>query len=344
VETIRRLLPAMFENLPLYPEQASTMAQPVDVLYLVWWALSALFSSLIFGGMLFMGVRYRRRRASQVGAADTHAPMVEMLSMSIPFVIAMAMFAWGARVYVDLRRPPQNAVEYLAFGKQWMWKYQHPSGLREINNLTVPVDTPIKMTLTSEDVIHSFFVPAFRVKQDVVPGRYTSVWFEATKVGRYHMFCAEYCGTEHSMMGGYVDVVDQDDYDVFLRREGSPTQTPASSGEQLFTSLACVNCHVGEDSPRGPSLHGLFGEAVQMASGEQVRADETYLRESILVPQAKLVAGYPVLMPTFQGQVTEEQLADLIQYIKELGSSTGLPARTRDPAVADGPATVASGG
>jgi cytochrome c oxidase subunit II len=319
VETLRQFLPAFFQYLPLYPEQASTMAAPVDFLYLVWVALSFVVSVLIVGFTVYFGVRYRRRRVGDTGEADFEAPIVEMLSMGVPFVIAMAMFAWGTKVYVDLRRPPEDALEYFAFGKQWMWKYQHPNGLREINDLTVPVDTPIKMTLASEDVLHAFFVPAFRIKQDVVPGRYNVVWFEATKTGQFRILCAEYCGTDHSKMGGMVTVLEKEEYEAWLRGEQQPQTSPAAAGEDLFTSLACATCHGAEDTERGPSLHGLFGSDVRLASGATVRVDDQYLRESIVDPAQKLRSGFRPLMPTFAGQVSEEQVATLVHYIKNLG-------------------------
>lgn len=317
---IRNALPDIFKNFPLFPPQASSRAGEVDALYLTWLAVSVFFSVLIFAAIVYLMIRYRRRHHGEVGAPETHAPVVEAISMIVPFAIAMAMFVWGAAVYVDLRRPPENAVEYLAFGKQWMWKYQHPNGLREINNLTIPVDTPIKVTLTSEDVIHAFWVPAFRVKQDVLPGRYTTVWFEATQTGEFHMMCAEYCGTEHSLMGGTVTVLERDEYESWLREESAPMAAPASTGASLFTALACTTCHQEGDSKRGPSLHGLFGKEVTLASGETIRVDETYIRESILEPNRKVVSGYMALMPTFQGQVTEEQLASLVLYLKTLGT------------------------
>ena len=321
IENIKNAMPQLFEYLPLHPEQASSVALPVDVVYYVWMGLSLFFSVLIAAAAIFMMVRYRRRAPGQVGAPETHAPVIEALSISIPFAIAMAMFVWGAKVYLDLRRPPEAAVEYFAFGKQWMWKFQHPNGLREINHLTVPLDTPIRMTMTSEDVIHSFFVPAFRVKQDVLPGRYTTVWFTATEPGEYHLFCAEYCGTEHSLMRGTVTVLEREEYEAWLRLESDPAHASpaAATGEELFTSLACVTCHQDSDTSRGPALDGLFGSEVRLASGETVEVDENYLRRSILEPMAEIRAGFQPVMPTFAGQVSEEQLADLVVYLKSLG-------------------------
>ena len=291
----------------------------------------------LFAIIIFLAVRYRRRHAAEVGAGELHAPAIELVSMVIPFVVAMAMFVWGTKVFIDIRDTPKNAVEYFAFGKQWMWKYQHPNGRRQINDLTVPVDTPIKMTMTSEDVIHSWWVPAFRVKHDVVPGRYTTVWFEATQTGEFHQFCAEYCGSEHSLMGGTIRVLEQDEYEAWLQADDTGT-VPTSSGEQLFTSLACSTCHQDRDDSRGPALKGVFGSEVQIAGGDSVIADETYIRESILNPRAKVRAGFMPLMPTFEGQVSEEQLLDLIKYIRTLDRDTQT-AEIAGPAAA-----VATGG
>lgn len=334
LDFLKDYIPGLFNKVPLFPEQASSMAGEVDLLTFTWVAISFISGTAIVAAILFFMVRYRRRAINEVGGHETHAPMVELISMAVPFVIVMAMFAWGTKVFIDLERVPDDAVEYFAFGKQWMWKYQHPNGLREINDLTIPVNTPIRMTMTSEDVIHSFYVPAFRVKQDVLPGRYTTVWFEATKTGTYRQLCAEYCGSEHSLMGGVVRVLEKEEYEAWLRGE-TPATTPAASGEQLFTSLACSTCHQDGETMRGPSLHGLFGSEVQLASGETVTADESYIRESIVDPRAHIVAGYTPLMPTFQGQVTEEELYDLVDYIKNLPPTAAAEAPQ---------ATVAGGG
>jgi cytochrome c oxidase subunit 2 len=246
----------------------------------------------------------------------------------IPLIIMLAMFAWGTRVFFQLYRPPVDAIEYTAIGKQWMWKVQHPGGQREINTLHIPIGQPIKVQLASEDVIHSFYVPAFRVKQDAVPGRYTSVWFNATKPGVYHLFCAEYCGTEHSRMIGSVIAMEPQDYENWLAG-GAAGQSMAASGGELFQSLACVTCHragATAQLARGPALEGLHGSQVKLADGRTVIADDTYIRESILNPNAKLVAGWDPVMPTFQGQVTEEQVTQLIAYIRTLGPLGSSPA------------------
>jgi cytochrome c oxidase subunit 2 len=229
----------------------------------------------------------------------------------------MIMFAWGANIFFKESRPPKDAMQIYVVAKQWMWKLQHMEGQREINELHIPVGRPVKLTMTSEDAIHSFFVPAFRTKQDVVPGRYSTTWFTATKPGKYHLFCAEYCGTKHSGMTGWIYAMEPQDYQAWLSG-GRSFGSLAENGEKLFQDLACGNCHKADGSGRCPSLVGLFGRSVQLADGRFVNADEAYLRESILQPNAKIVAGYQPLMPTFQGQVTEEGVLELIEYIKSL--------------------------
>jgi len=238
-------------------------------------------------------------------------------------VIAMFIFVWGAKVYFEVLRPPETALEFYVVGKQWMWKVQHPTGQREINEMHVPRGVSVKLTMTSEDVIHSFFVPAFRVKRDVLPGRFVAAWFNATKVGEYHLFCSQYCGTAHSQMTGKIIVMEPADYSAWLAgRTGEP---PAVAGRKLFEKLGCATCHQADASGRGPSLIGVFGRPVQLVGGGKLLADETYVRESVLNPQAKLVLGYEGIMPTFTGQVDEERLVELIAYIKSLAAPTPAP-------------------
>ncbi len=312
---------------PLFPQQASSLAGEVDMLYFAWLAVSAVFGTLITVLVLYFMGRYRRRSPDERGKPEKASMLLEIVWSAIPLVIALGMFVWGTKVFFDYARPPGDAVEYFVTGKQWMWKVQHPSGVREINDLHVPVGVPIKLTMTSEDVIHSFYMPAFRVKQDVLPGRYTTVWFRATQTGRFHLFCAEYCGAEHSKMGGWITVMTPEEYEAWLGG-GPSSQPPAEVGKELFTSLACNTCHMAGPTQRGPVLDQVYGSEVQLATGRTVTADETYLRESILNPTAKIVAGFQPLMPTFQGQVSEEQLNALIAYIKSLhgASSAGATA------------------
>ncbi len=314
----------MRQDLPLFPPAASTGAHQVDMITYTWLVISVFFTLLIAGLILFFMARYRRRRADAVGAPTGSPLLLEIVWSGIPLLITLAMFAWGAKVFFFVYRPPSNAVEYFAVGKQWMWKFQHPEGNREINELHVPVGQPIKMIMTSEDVIHSFYVPAFRMKQDVLPGRYTTTWFEADRPGTYHLFCAEYCGTEHSRMGGSIVVMAPTDYEAWLSG-AQPGQSMVASGAQLFQSLACNTCHRPGPgiAARGPRLEGLFGHQVALADGRTVVANEDYIRESILSPAAKVTAGYQPIMPTFQGQVTEEQLVQLLAYVKSLSATPG---------------------
>jgi cytochrome c oxidase subunit 2 len=304
--------------LPLFPVQASTVSGQVDALLFFLLGVSAFFAIGIAAALVLFAVLYRRRSEDEVPEKMHGVLALELVWSVIPLGLAMIMFFWGARVYFTLTRPPPGAEEVLAVGKQWMWKFQHADGRREINELHVPIGRPIRLLMSSEDVIHSFFVPAFRVKQDVLPGRYSTAWFEATRLGRYHLFCAEYCGTEHSRMVGSVVVLDPSQYEEWLAGT-PPAQSPVAAGEALFTQLGCQTCHKQEGTGLGPKLAGLPGRAVELQSGGTTTADEGYIRESILEPQAKLVKGFLPVMPTFQGRVTEEQMLQLIAYIKSLG-------------------------
>jgi cytochrome c oxidase subunit 2 len=310
----------MKSTFPLFPDSASAHSQQVDALYIIWALISIFFTILIAGLIVYFMSRYRRRHAEEVGQRERSAVLLEILWSVVPLAIMLVMFAWGTRVFFELYRPPADAIEYTAIGKQWMWKIQHPEGQREINTLHMPVGQSIRMRLASEDVLHSFYIPAFRVKQDAVPGRYTSLWFKATKPGVYHLFCAEYCGTEHSRMIGSIIVMEPRDYESWLAG-GTAGKSMVASGSDLFTSLACVTCHRASPgvTQRGPKLEGVYGTPVKLADGRTVTADDNYIRESILNPAAKVVAGYDPVMPTFQGQITEEQLTELIAYVRSLG-------------------------
>ena len=307
----------MFSGFSLFPEQASTMAGRVDALYFFLVGLSGFFSILIAGLIVYFAVKFRRRSPQAVGAEIHGGMMLEITWTVLPLFIVLGIFVWGASVFFAMSRPPDETINIYVVGKQWMWKFQHLDGQREINELHVPVGRPVKMIMTSEDVIHDFFVPAFRTKADVIPGRYTSVWFQPTKPGRYHLFCAEYCGTRHSGMIGQVVVMDPSEYQTWLSG-GTPEGSLASAGAKLFADLACNTCHRPDAQGRGPVLEGLFENTVTLQSGETVTVDEAYIRESILTPSAKIAAGFQPIMPTFQGLVTEEQLLELIEYVKSL--------------------------
>jgi cytochrome c oxidase subunit II len=320
----------MWENFPLFPDSASTVAGDVDAIYFAALAVSAFFSLLIAVAVLFLAVRYKRTSPDQVGVPERANWILEIIWSVIPLLILLGLFWWGAQVFFKLTRPPQHAVEYFTVGKQWMWKFQHPEGNREINQLHVPVGTAIRLTMTSEDVIHSFFVPAFRVKADAIPGRYTSVWFEATKTGTFPLYCTEYCGAEHSRMIGQVVVMEPHAYAAWLNA-GNVGIPMLASGAELFTQLACNTCHREDGSARAPQLAGLAGSQVALHDGSSATADDDYLRESILTPAEKIVAGYQPVMPTYKGQITEEQLLQLVTYIKSLGATVkpGSPSQAR---------------
>jgi cytochrome c oxidase subunit 2 len=310
----------MPKNFPLLPPSASTLSGDVDAVYLFGVAVATVFSVLIFCAVLFLAVRFRRRSPDEHGTPERALIWLEIAWSVIPLVIMLGMFGWGAKVFFDLHRPPANATEYFVVGKQWMWKFQHPTGNREINELHVPMGSPVRLTMTSEDVIHSFYVPAFRSKSDVIPGRYSSLWFQATRTGTFPLFCAEYCGAEHSRMIGQVVVMEPRDYEAWLVR-GASGQTVVASGADLFGALSCNTCHRTDSAARAPQLTGIYGREVTLADGAKVTADDNYLRESILNPAAKVVAGYQPVMPTFKGQISEEQLLQLLNYIKSLAAA-----------------------
>jgi len=308
---------------PLFPERASTMAGRVDALYFFLLGIAVFFSLLIAGLIVFYAVRYRRRSPDDVGS-DAHGSMwLEVAWTVIPALITIVIFVWSSSVYFAMTSPPAETLNVYVVGKQWMWKFQHLDGQREINELHVPVGRAVKLIMTSEDVIHDVFVPAFRIKADVLPGRYTNIWFQATTPGRYHLFCAEYCGTRHSGMVGEVIVMEPADYQAWLSG-GSAEGSLASVGEKLFQQLACITCHRADSQGRGPVLQGLFGKTVQLQNGETVVADEAYIRESILHPAAKITSGFQPIMPTFQGLISEEQLLELVEYVKSLHAEQPL--------------------
>ncbi|MBI3653487.1 MAG: cytochrome c oxidase subunit II [Acidobacteria bacterium] len=326
-------LPLLFNWIPFAPEQGSTIAESVDYLYLFLVGLTIFFGVAISAAVFYFAVKYRRRSEDEYPAQIEGSMKLEVLWIVVPFIIVMVIFWWSASVYFKIFRPPSDPLDIYVVGKQWMWKFEHPDGQREINELHVPIGRRIKLTMGSEDVIHSLFVPAFRVKADVVPGRITSVWWEPTKPGRYELFCAEYCGTKHSGMIGWIVVQEPADYQAWLSGSSSGGSL-ASNGEKLFQTLACNSCHKSDQSGRGPALEGIFGKQQALQGGQTVLADENYIRESILNPRAKVVAGYDPVMPTFQGLVSEEQLLQLIAYVKSLGqkSEGGAPKTILPPA------------
>lgn len=328
----------MFSGIPLFPEQASTIAPEVDYLYFFVLGVTAFFALAVVIAVVIFAIKYRDRTGDQVGAPITGSIPLELTWSLVPFFVAMVMFIWATAVFFHIVRPPDQTLEIYSTGKRWMWRFQHVGGQSEINELHVPRGRAVKVTFTSEDVLHDLFIPAFRVKADAIPGRYSAIWFTATKAGEYHLFCAEYCGTRHSGMIGRVVVMEPYEYQAWLSG-GVAGQSMTARGEQLFQQLACTTCHLMDGRGRGPSLAGVFGSRVTLANGSSVMADESYLRESILHSQAKIVAGYQPLMPTFQGLVSEEGLMSLMEYIKSLpaGNNTGsVVERAAQTAPAEG--------
>jgi cytochrome c oxidase subunit II len=320
----------MFSRIPFFPVQASTLAADVDALYLFIVAITAFFGILVTVVVIYFAAKYRTDDPLKVGARIHGSIPLELAWSIIPFLITIVIFVWASSVYFDLYRPPDQTLDIYATGKRWMWKFQHLDGQNEINELHVPAGRPIKVTFTSEDVLHSLYFPAFRTKADAIPGRYSTVWFTPTIIGEHHIFCAEYCGTNHSGMIGKVVVMEPTAYEAWLT--GSvPGVSLVSRGERLFSDLACNTCHLSDGRGRGPSLTNKFGSAERLASGGTVAVDEAYVRESILMPQAKLVDGYQPLMPTFQGLVSEENVMALVEYVKSMRAPSPAVSRAEAP-------------
>src|SRR5690242_17078830 len=321
----------MWQYLPLWPARASTLADRTDALMIFMLAVTGFFTIMIFILIFIFAMKYRRARnpvATQIEGSN----VLEATWTLIPFGIFLIMYIWGAAIYMAWAQPPSDAEEIFVVGKQWMWKFQHPEGQREIDQLHVPLGRPIVLTMVSQDVIHGMFLPEFRVKQDVLPGRYTRTWFQTTKPGRYHIYCHEYCGTMHSGMIGEVVVMEPADYQAWLSG-GNAEGSLASTDQKLFQQLGCTTCHRFDTQGRGPNLVGLFGKPVLLDDGRTVTADENYIRESILNPGAKVVAGFRPIMPTFQGIVNEEQLLSLVAYVKSISQPEQREPVSNRPAV-----------
>jgi cytochrome c oxidase subunit II len=313
----------MNTELRFWPDSASSVSGEVNFFFILMVVLCTSVAVAIASFLIYSAIRYRRRHNDEMGRPTRYVVSVEVAWTVVPFILFMGMFAWGSKLYFDIERPPDNAIPMYAIGKQWMWKVQHPEGQREINELHIPVGRPVKLTMISQDVIHSFFIPAFRTKQDVLPGRYTTTWFEATQPGKYHLFCAEYCGTKHSGMIGWIYAMAPNDYQTWLT-QGAAEGSLASQGEKYFHQFGCANCHHFESQGRAPNLRDLYGRRVEITGGPTVVADESYIRESILDPNAKVVYGFrPNVMPNFTGQLNEQQLLALISYVKALGPQPG---------------------
>jgi cytochrome c oxidase subunit 2 len=310
-------------NFPLVPEQASSMSGQVDILFYFLVALTLGVLAVVFVPMFSFLYLYRQGSPADRTPPNIKSWKVEVAWTAIPLVIVTGIFFWGALLYMRLKVPPpeKDALEVNIIGKQWMWNVQHPEGKRELNALHVPLGRTVRLQMTSQDVIHDFYVPAFRMKEDVVPGRYTTQWFKATKLGSFHLFCSKLCGMGHAQMVGWVTVMTPSDYQAWLNQGGAQASLVAR-GERLFRTLGCSGCHGENSQIRAPSLHGLYGHPVPLDTGEIVTADDRYIHDSILLPQKQIVASYAPIMPTYQGQIDEAEVFQLIQYIKSMANDT----------------------
>ncbi len=300
----------------LFPAEASTIAPYADALYFFLLLITvigiALVGTLVFG----FSIRYRRAR-NPVATQIEGSTLLEATWTIIPLALFLIVFVWGALLYFRIYTPPTNSMNVYIIGKQWMWKAEHPGGQHEINALHVPIGQPVQLTMISQDVFHSFSIPDFRVKREVIPGRYSTVWFQATTPGVYHLFCTQYCGTLHSGMIGEITAMSPEDYHRWTQLSTSG-MSMAQNGERLFASMGCNACHSGQAAARGPNLAGVYGARLQLASGSSVTVNDAYLRDSILNPSQNVTAGYAPIMPTYQGQISEDGLIDIVEYIKSL--------------------------
>ena len=300
----------------LFPAEASTIAPYTDALYF-FLLLITVVGILLVGTLVFgFSIRYRREK-NPVATQVEGSTLLEATWTIIPLAIFLVVFFCFDLLYFVIYTPPTNSMNIYVVGKQWMWKAEHPGGQHEINALHVPIGRPVQLTMISQDVFHSFSIPDFRVKREVIPGRYSTVWFEATTPGVYHIFCTQYCGTLHAGMIGQVTALSPEDYDKWTQLSTSGMSL-AQNGERLYNSMGCNACHNGSAAARGPSLAGVYGARLQLANGSAVTVNEAYLRDSILNPSQHVTAGYAPIMPTYQGQISEDGLIDLVEYIKTL--------------------------
>jgi len=326
----------MTANVLLFWEAASSVAGEVNAFFVCMLILCTVVAVGIASFLIYCAIRYHRKAENELGSQTRYNIPAETLWTVVPFVLFIGMFIWGAKMYFDIVRPPDNTINMYVVAKQWMWKVQHPEGQREINELHIPAGRAVKLTMTSEDVIHSFFVPAFRTKQDVLPGRYTTIWFAAQKPGKYHLFCAQYCGTSHSGMIGWIYVMNPREYQAWLT-EGAAEGSLASTGEKYFHQFGCANCHNFTNQGRCPDLRNLYMRPVQLTTGQTVLADDSYIREKLRDPDAQIPWGFASnVMPNFTGIVSEDQIVALISYIKALGPAPGT-LEPASPGAAPGP-------
>jgi cytochrome c oxidase subunit 2 len=308
----------LIQDFPWWPATASRYARDVNFLFGGLVAVAFLTAGFVFFLLLLFANKYRHGSNADRSGTVKKTWRIEVAWTVVTLLIFVGLALWGARLYLQLYNPPPNALQIFIVGKQWMWKAQHPGGQREINELHVPVGQDVRLVMASQDVIHSFYVPALRIKQDVVPGRYETMWFRPDRVGRYHLFCAEYCGTDHAHMGGWITVMKPRDFADWLRAQGGEG-TLAAQGQELFRRYGCSGCHNPGGTVRAPDLNGVFGSPVPLSDGRVVIADDRYIRDSILNPKGQVAAGYAPIMPTFEGQISEDDLAKLVAYIQSIG-------------------------
>jgi len=314
----------MLAEIAIWLPPASTTAVRVDLLTLALTIICGSVGLLIACLLFYFSIRYRRRAGESGNPPATHqSHTLEWFWTLTPLAIFIGIFVWSGTIYYSAFSPPSDATPLYVVGKQWMWKFQHPEGQREISTLHVPTGRPVKLVMISEDVIHSFFVPAFRLHMDVLPQRYTSAWFEATKPGTYHLFCSQYCGTSHAGMIGQVIAMEPAEYQAWLTY--SADGSLAMQGRQVFQKYRCLSCHSATSSARAPSLENLFGSRVPLKDGRVVIADDSYIRESIYQPSAKIAAGHLDVMPSFAGQISEEEVIALIAYFRSLEAGETPP-------------------
>jgi cytochrome c oxidase subunit 2 len=305
-------------QIPVWPERAGAYAAQLDFLFICLLVIGFLTAGLVVFLLVFFAAKYRHDSPAVRSGTPVKTWRWEVGWTAFSLLVFIGLGIWGADIYLHLYNPPPRALQIFIIGKQWMWEAQHPGGQREINALHVPIGEDVRLVMASQDVIHSFYIPALRIKQDVVPGRYETMWFRADRPGRYHLFCAEYCGTDHARMGGWVTVMEQRAFADWLRMQGGQGSL-AAQGASLFRSYGCSGCHGAGGAVRAPPLEGVFGSPVPLSDGSVVVADDTYIRDSILDPKAQVAAGYQPVMPTFAGQVSEGDLAKLLAYIQSIG-------------------------
>ncbi|HLX63180.1 MAG TPA: cytochrome c oxidase subunit II [Planctomycetota bacterium] len=305
----------------LFPNESSTFAGRVDALFLFILGVGVFFSILIAALIVYFSIRYRRVSVNAFATPAATRTWLELTWTGIPMALTMGIYLWGSKLYFTAYRPPADALDIHVIGKQWMWKVQHPEGRREINELHVPINQPVRLVLISQDVIHDFYMPEFRIKQDVLPGRYTYAWFEANRLGESHLFCAQYCGNQHANMIGRVVVMEPAAYTAWLRGIAPDQPSMLDAGERLYAQFACNTCH----GVRAPTLAGLYGSVVHFENGSSAVADESYLRDHILNPRNRTVSGFQSIMPSYKDQINEDQLVQIIAYIKSLQGAQRQP-------------------